>query len=141
MKKVFWYLLERKIIHYLSTNRSVLTQEVRVFVSKYWFLELDSCFKIFSFSFLKIRLSNFEISKLFSKFRKKKFKKLTALPHVKSSVFPLTVIALTVIVFCKIFTKIIIHHHEETVIFVFSKFTFFQISSLSSSLLFFIFFE
>ena len=68
MKKVFWYLLERKIIHYLSTNRSVLTQEVRVFVSKYWFLELDSCFKIFSFfEFLKFRISNF------AKFENKNF--------------------------------------------------------------------
>ena len=65
----------------------------------------------------------------------KKISKLTALPHVKSSVFPLTVIALTEIVDCKIF-KIIIHHHEETVIF------FFKVHSLPniSSLLFLYFF-
>ena len=52
---------------------------------------------------------------------------------MKSSVFPLTVIGLTVIVDCKIF-KIIIHHHEETVIFQSSL-----SSKLISSLLFYIF--
>ena len=64
-KKWFWYLLERKIVHYLSTNRSVLTQEVRVFVSKYWFLELDSCFNFSLFEFFKIRIPKFQKKKFY----------------------------------------------------------------------------